>query len=107
MFIDEKAEGEAKTAEVANRKLKLSEAIRIGSVGMEQGPQYFGPNKNNCCAWGAAGIAIGTRDIYEISRYFGVPHRIDIEVHGMNACRGRGTEFSFNGIADWLESKGY
>src|SRR5690242_5885500 len=39
MFVDEKAAGEAKTAEQANRKYKLSEAIRIGA---RLRPQGFG-----------------------------------------------------------------
>lgn len=111
MFVDEKAVGE--TAEQKNRKLKLSEAIRIGA---QYRPQCQGAwfSSDGSCALGAAYEALhGYGNIAGFQR---------IDNHGNNLMEALGAPPSFLGeitwrndhagmtreqIADWLEAKGY
>jgi len=105
MFVDEKAAGEAQTAEQKNRKLKLSEAIRIGARLRPQCRETFFW-RGASCALGAAAEAIGgytdERFPTDWESFFGAPDDIIGQVIVRNDC-GHTRER----IADWLESNGY
>lgn len=115
MFVDEKQQGEAQTAEQANRKLKLSEAIRIGKplVGSEE------VDFRLCalgCAWaGYNGRRMTERDLVHLmmkhraprtamafGRELGFPDHIAQEVSKLH-CGG----MPALQIADHLQEQGY
>lgn len=113
MFVDEKQQGEPQTAEQANRKLKLSEAIRIGCrMSAPHQGHYFGDEGLSACALGAAALAMGlTKDTFfrmgafEVDaffeRSFGVDHPLTARVAQRNDDGMPREE-----IADWLASQG-
>jgi hypothetical protein len=93
--------------------LKLSDAIRVGAPMHQQGTFYYDREAGTTCAMGAAAFGAGwtpeSGDMLAfLSRTFPhIPEAIEVKVHGMNACRRIGPEFSYQGIADWLEAQGY
>jgi len=112
MFVDEKQQGEPQTAEQANRKLKLSEAIRIGAAKRPQAVgKYFKDGAS--CALGAAYEAVTGK--YVESGSGGLPNMIKwFEDHfemddwrGMDITERNDRGVSREQIADWLESQGY
>lgn len=113
MFLDEKQHGEAQTAEQANRKLKLSEAIRIGKTMVVEGMT----SHRFCalgCAWaGYNGRAMTLKDLADlrvrggdwsarIGAALGIPDGIADEI-SVRHCRGTPALQ----IADWLQEQGY
>lgn len=71
MFVDEKAVGEAQTAEQKNRQWKLSEAIRAGAGLRPQcRGQYFSSGAS--CALGAALLPITEDRDAMLLRYMGI-----------------------------------
>lgn len=128
MFVDEKAAGEAQTAEQANRTLKLSEAIRIGAKIRGQ-CKTFPFNQDRSCALGAAYEAVygapdgadGTLHMSDVSApilaafpFLNSPSvlmrdgpmksdRLMDDVWRLNDQLGKSREQ----IADWLEAQGY
>lgn len=112
MFVDEKSAGEPQTAEQANRKLKLSAAIRAGADLFPRKCKlaYFDGEDGACALGGAFYVMYFNRDdipaIDEekatMERMFGAPHRILKSIAEKND-----TGWDRKRIADWLERKGY
>lgn len=110
MFVDEKKQGEPQTAEQANRKLKLSEAIRIGATKLKENQSWL--NGDGCgCAVAMAAVAFGAdpmrhqpwrKTLALVSERTGHSAdylQTDVEqkhCNGMPALE----------IADWLETQG-
>lgn len=118
MFVEEKTQGEPQTAEQANRKLKLSEAIRIGARLTEQmkGDQFMREVNGSCrtCAIGAAlvGFAGSVEEALRLRfKSYGADLAVkkfglsDEEVMRISNAYER-SERSREEVADWLEAQG-
>lgn len=117
MFVDEKAAGEAKTAEQANRKLKLSEAIRESmNLFPKQGALW---QPESACVLCGVAYTFGydrDRDGYPweflerrwpvLNTGYGL-HDLRTEIEGRNVSRHSVGGENREQIADWLESLGY
>lgn len=108
MFVDTQARPQGETAEQTNRKLKLSEAIRIGATKRPQCKGHFFDGVGTC-ALGAAAEARGWKpklnSVFGVSPYTFLPESkgtLGGTISVMNDC-GESRER----IADWLEAQGF
>jgi hypothetical protein len=116
MFVEHKEAGEAQTAEQANRKLKLSDAMRIGAKLRPQSTSG-GFAKGTTCAIVAAAEGLGfdlgasppsvTAAAWDFLKSRGV---VDEPYHATLAAtiisHNDFDEWTREQIADWLEAQG-
>ena len=110
MFVEEKEIGEAQV-KPTTPPLKFSTAIRLGALMSEQHRGSFFGGRGGSCAIGAAVLAtigkdrfssMGAHEMRQWLKSYGITDRIkDRIVH-----RNDAENWSREGIANWLESKG-
>lgn len=108
MFVDEKQQGEAKTAEQANRKMKVSSAIRIGAMVRPQCRIKMFMNGRSCslgAAWEGMGYgydeSAGQLFLSGISNRLGISSELAQKIANRNDSGSTREQ-----VADWLEEQG-